>query len=287
MVLRRISPALLKGWTGLLILLMLLTGTQAQGQTKMTKQDFSARGFSIVLPDEPTFAGELRALGFSSPSTPEDVVVKNTSQRYVAAFGIRFLYRFADGTSAPFSSIIALFPQALSDPAQTNRQDREPLIAAGGALLVSPEGDGIVSLTSSPVAVSVRVTPSKPVTGIRVEANAVVFADGGVWGPDDMQVAQQLQSKLNVQQVLIQEISQRMANGEQLGTVLRDMTGSVPSADMRNKLFDTVSLYSRFREDYLRQLTSTYRRNGDVAAKDRLEHFTFRTMPNIHQEGGN
>lgn len=274
-------------WIGLLLLLLFSLDTLTWGQTKMTKQDFAAHGVSIVLPAEPTFAAELKALGFSSASTPNDVVVRNTSQRSVAAFGIRFLYIFADGTSAPFSSVIALFPQALLDPGQTNRQDREPLIKAGNALLVSPEGDGIVSLAPSPVRVSGHVITWKPVSGIRVEANAVVFADGAVLGPDDMQVAQQLQSKLNAQQDLIQEISQRLATGEQLGTVLRDMTNSASPANTSNSSFDATSLYSRFRKDYLRQLISTHKRYGDAATKDELRRLTFSLIPNIHHEGGN
>jgi len=273
-------------WTGVLLLLLISLGTLAWGQTKMTKQDFAAHGISIVLPDEPTFAGELKALGFSSASTPYDVVVKNTSKRNVAAFGIRFVYQFADGTSAPFSTVIALFPQALLDPGQTNRQDREPLIKAGNALLVSPEGDGIVSLAPSPVRASGHVTTWKPVSGIRVEANAIVFADGAVWGPDDMHVAQQLQSKLSAQQDLIQEISRRLANGEQLGTVLGDMTNSVSPAGTSSSSFDATSLYSRFRKDYLRQLTSTYKRYRDDATKDELRRLTFTMVPNIHHEGG-
>jgi hypothetical protein len=275
-------------WTGLLLILLLISpGTLAWGQTKMTKQDFAAHGVSIVLPDEPSFPGELTALGFSSASTPYDVVLKNTSQRSIAAFGIRFLYQFADGTSAPFGSIIALFPQALLDRGVPNRQGRQRLIEAGDALLVSPEGDGIVSLAPSPAQVSVHVNPRKPVSGIRVETSAVVFADGAVWGPDDMQVAQQLQSKLIAQQELMQEISQRLASGEQLETVLKDVTNSVSPADTSNSSFDATSLYSRFRKDYLRQLTSTHKRYGDAATKDELRRLTFSVMPNIYQEGGN
>src|SRR5437660_12074076 len=74
---------------------ILLMACTCIGQSTMTKSDFPEQGFSIVLPDEPSYGSELRKLGLQPQ--PFAVLVKNTSRRAVVAFGIRFTKRFDNG----------------------------------------------------------------------------------------------------------------------------------------------------------------------------------------------
>jgi hypothetical protein len=67
----------------------------------MTKEDLSEHGFSIILPDDPSYGAELEKLGPSANFRaerlgPSSVVVKNTSRRAIVAFGVRFTERSAD-----------------------------------------------------------------------------------------------------------------------------------------------------------------------------------------------
>jgi hypothetical protein len=107
-------------------------------------------------------------------------------------------------------------PEALSDAGAPGKRVSQPLIEAGGALLLSPEGEGIVKHTPSQARMIVRVQPAKKVVGSFVEVNAAVFADGEVRGPDNMQIAEQLRLQLEEQQNLLKEVSRRVAAGEQL-----------------------------------------------------------------------
>jgi hypothetical protein len=267
-------------------LLLLLVNSALWAQSKMTKHDLAADGLSIVLPDEPNFAGELKAIGFSSPSTPKDVIVKNTSGRDIAAFGVRYVYQFEDGDSAPFSNIVELLPEALSDAGAPGKRVSQPLIEAGGALLLSP--DGIVQHTPSQVQVIGRVYPAKKVVGTSVEVNAVVFADGEVHGPDNMQIAEQLRLQLEEQQNLLKEVSRRVAAGEQMGDILNELT-RIP----RNKrtITNRTGIANRRqiakRTNYLRRVIYTYHWQGEANARNELKRLSFVTMPNIHREGEN
>jgi hypothetical protein len=66
------------------------------------------------------------------------------------------------------------------------------------------------------------------VVGSFVEVNAVVFADGEVRGPDNMQIAEQLRLRLEEQQNLLKKVSRRVAGGEQLGDILNELTRIPP-----------------------------------------------------------
>lgn len=281
--------------TGWGVLLLLLVNSALCWQSKMTKHDLAADGLSIVLPVEPDFAGELKAIGFSSPLTPEDVIVKNTSGRDIAALGVRYVYRFSDGDSAPFSNIIALLPEALSDAGAPGRRVSQPLIEAGGALLLTPEGEGIVKHTPSQTQIMGRVYrvyfssyPAKKVVESFVEVNAVVFADGEVRGPDNMQIAEQLRLRLEEQQNLLKEVSRRVAGGEQLGDILNELTRIPPNKGRITNQTDMA--YHRqiaMRANYLRRVTDAYHRQGEADARNELKQLFFVTMPSIHREGEN
>lgn len=274
--------------TGWGVLLLLLVNSALCWQSKMTKHDLAADGLSIVLPDEPNFAGELKAIGFSSPSTPKDVIVKNASGRDIAALGVRYVYRFQDGDSAPFSNIIALLPEALSDAGAPGRRVSQPLIEAGGELLLSPEGEGIVKHTPSQTQVIVRLQPAKKVVGSFVEVNAVVFADGEVRGPDHMQIAEQLRLRLEEQQNLLKEVSRRVAGGEQLGDILNELTRIPPN---KRRITNQTDMANHrqivMRANYLRRVTDAYHWQGEADARNELKRLSFVTMPNIHREGEN
>jgi hypothetical protein len=93
----------------------------------MDKEELAEHGFAMFLPDEVGFAQLLKDHGFSSPPSPRALAVMNTSKKAIAALGIQYLARCADGTELPISQAVVTAPQGLLDPGQPSRGDREPV----------------------------------------------------------------------------------------------------------------------------------------------------------------
>ena len=263
-------------------------GQTKLAQTKsMNKRDLAEHGFAIVLPDEPGFAETLKWHGFSAPPSLKAVVVRNTSKQGVAAFGIQYMALCTDGTELPVNSVVYTAPQGLLDTGQPKKSMREPIIEAGGSRVISPAG--IVSAkVPSGTGTWFEMVPACAVVGLTVKADLVVYEDGRAYGPDDMNVLGQLQTNLAAQQDLVQEISGRVAGGEEIAPVLADISARLPNRDLHGGApIEDETLYVKFRRHYVRLLTAEQRRSGDSAVAIKLRQFAFTVMPTIRREGGN
>jgi hypothetical protein len=253
----------------------------------MTKEDFSKHGVSIVLPDDPNYGSELGRLGASVKSSAERpgsfaVVVKNTSGRAIAAFGMRFTKRFADGRIAT-SDIVASQPSALLDLGQPGRYDRPPegLIMPGAARLVTT--DGMVGSTNTGLMSYRTTTPWKI---IKVELDSVVFDDGEATGPDDLGVVERLRSHIDAQQDLMEEISDRLSHRELLHDILQELqrTASSKAEPDALKELNPRYVYDLARQQYLKELSTTEANAGDEIALRRFKQLKYVTRPTIHRE---
>jgi hypothetical protein len=255
----------------------------------MTKEDLSEHGFSIILPDDPSYGAELEKLGPSANFRaerlgPSSVVVKNTSRRAIVAFGVRFTERSADGHIGT-SDVVSSQPSALVDLGQPSRYDKpmQGLIMPGVARLVTTDGlvdPAIKGGTSYRVA-----TPGKI---IKVQLDSAVFDDGEVIGPDQLDLGKALRAHIDAQQDLMEEISDRLSRGELLHNVLVELqrttwpkTGPIISPQL-----DTSDAYSLARRQYLDELTTTEANAGDEVAIRRLRQLKYATRPSIHRLTG-
>jgi len=212
----------------------------------MTKKDFAHQGFSILLPDDPHYDGELQKLGLPQNPNPEQpsfsVLLKNTSQRAVVAFGIRFTKRLAQG-GLRTSAYAASQPSALLDLGQREMAQREmgqPDLAQPNCYSRRPRGlvppatarlvceDGIVDPTRRSYT---RYRTPMPFTIVKVQLDSAVFDDGEAIGPDQLNGVNRLGAKINAQQDLMEEISDRLSTGERLREVLRDLQETSSRAD--------------------------------------------------------
>jgi hypothetical protein len=255
----------------------------------MTKDDFANQGFSILLPDDPHYEGELQKLELPQNPNPRQppfsVLVKNTSQRAVVAFGIRFTKRLANGSIAT-CDFGASQPYALVDLGQPDRYDKQPegLVQPGTAQLVTE--DGIVD-PSSKGYTSYRT--AMPSTIISVQLDSVVFDDGEAIGPDQLNVMKRLWAHINAQQDLMEEISDRLATGERLRYVLRNLQRTSSSADFSEMEIQTAmatadidKVYPLVRVHYLAELSTTEANAGDEIAARRLQQLKYAARPNLH-----
>ncbi len=255
-------------------------------QTKtMNKQDLAEHGFVMLVPGEAGFAETLKDHGFSAPPSLKALVVKNTSKKGIAAFGIQYLAICADSTELAVNQVVYTAPQGLLDAGQPNTRDREPIIEAGGSRVISQ--GAIVSATQSAVHAWLEMVPACAVVGLTAKADLVVYEDGRAYGPDNMNVLGQLETHLAAQQDVVQEISERMAGGEGIASVLADISASLPNRDLHAAPIQEETLYIKFRRHYVRLLTAEQRRSGDSAVVNKLKHFAFTVKPTIHREGGN
>jgi len=131
------------------------------------------------------------------------------------------------------------------------------------------------------------MVPACAVVGLTAKADLVVYEDGRAYGPDNMNVLGQLETHLAAQQDVVQEISERMAGGEGIASVLADISASLPNRDLHAAPIQEETLYIKFRRHYVRLLTAEQRRSGDSAVVNKLKHFAFTVKPTIHREGGN
>jgi len=204
------------------------------------KQDLAEHGLVLLISGEAGFQEGLAKHGFTQPPSYETVVVKNISSKGVAAFGVQRLGYCADGREIPLRRSALTSPQALLDMGQPNRQDREPLIEAGGSRIVSrgeilsgfPTGRNRASLWAEAI-------PACEIVREVTRTDLVVYEDGTAYGPDSIQVLQTLEKHIAAQQDLVEEISGRMAKGESADRILSSLTQALP---LRGSIQPPVSL---------------------------------------------
>lgn len=269
---------------------ILLVISTSIGQSPMIKEDLSEYGFSILLPDDPTFRSELQKLGPSVSATaellaPGAALVKNTSQRAVVAFGVRFTKRSDDGHIAT-SDVIDNQPSALMDMGNPGRYDRPRggLVSPGGTRLVTP--NGVVDSTSKSYT---RYQTPTPWTIVKVQIDSVVFDDGQAIGPDQLGVVEGLRAHVNAQQDLLEEISESLSHGELLHDVLQRLqSAALPRTQSALTQPGPSGIYALVRRQYLDELITTELKAGDEVALGRVQQLKYVTRPNIHGlKGGN
>jgi len=257
----------------------------------MVKEDFSEHGFSIILSDDPAFGDELQKLGFSTNPSPYSVVVKNTSQRGIVAFGMRFTKRFANGHIAT-SDVTETQPSALVDRGRPVRYDKPygVLVMPGRSRLITPE-NGIVNPSPKATTAHTSYQPNLSWTITKVELDSAVFDDGEAVGPDQLDVVKRLKAHVDALQDLVEEISGRLAKGERLNAVLQDLTTSSNTGfskrDVRTMTPTNLDqVYSLVRQHYLGELSATETNAGEEIATRRLRQLQYTIRPRIHPKGG-
>ena len=278
-------------FVAVLCILLMIPNCFAQSAT-MVKNDFSEQGFSIVLPDDPSYESELRTLGFSSSPSPYSVVVKNTSQRGIVAFGMRFTKRFANGHIAT-SDVTETQPSALVDRARPVRHDKldQVLVMPGSSRLVTPE-NGIVDSSPKATTSSTSYRPHLSWTIIKVELDSAIFDDGEAIGPDQLDVVKRLKAHIDAQQDLFEEISGRLATGEFLHAVLQDLTASSKTGFSEREVramtpTNLDQVYPLVRQHYLEELSATEANAGEEIAMRRLRQLGYTIRPQIRLQGEN
>jgi hypothetical protein len=254
----------------------------------MTKDDFYDRGVSILLPDDPAYGAELEKLGFQASPSPYSAIIKNTSRRGIVAFGLRFTKQFANGHTAA-SDVAGTEPSALIDQGQPTRHDKtyRALVISGGSRLVTPE-EGIID--SSTGLASGRTSFQTRLSWIitKVELDSVVFDDGEAIGPDHLDLIKRLRAQVDAQQVLVEEISARLAKGELLGGVLHDIAASSAAVFSKHMVSATADqAYGAVRLRYITELSKTEANAGEEAAIRRLRQLEYTIRPQIRQQGEN
>jgi hypothetical protein len=205
---------------------------------------------------------------------------------------MRFTKRFANGHVAT-SDVASSQPSALLDLGQPNRYNRPPggLILSGTARLVTP--DGIVDPARKG---GTSYQTDMPWTIIKVQLDSAVFNDGEAVGPDQLNVIKGLKAHIDAQQDLTEEISERIAKGEQLRDILHDLQqkAALSNPDLSEVEVQTMTTvssnktYSVIRQLYLNELSATATNVGDEIAFRRLQQLRYVARPNIHrQSGGN
>jgi hypothetical protein len=252
----------------------------------MTKEDFSEHGLSIILPDDAAFRDELQKLGFSANPSPYSIIVKNESPRGVVALGVRFTKRFTNGHIAT-SDICGSQPSALVDRGQPVRYDKphKALVMPGNSRLITPE-DGIPDPPSRPATSHTSYQTDLSWTITKVELDSAVFDDGEAIGPDHLVVVKRLKAHVDAQQDLVEEISGRLAKGELLHEVLRNLTSSSPADFSRQEMRTTAPTnfdpaYQLVRQRYLAELYTTEANAGQEIAIRRLRQLGYTTRPQI------
>ncbi len=270
---------------------ILWTITTCAGQSTVLKEDFSKHGVLLILPDDSSYESELQRLGFSSNAgedklPPFSVLVKNKSQRGIAAFGLRFTRRSTQGDIAT-SDVVESQPSAFLDSGHFGRYDKPPegLVMAGATRLVSP--DGIVDPTRK---VGTSFKTDTPWTIIKVQLDSVVFDDGEAVGPNKLGAIEGLKARIDAQQDLMEEISARFSQGEQLHVVLEELSSAAPSKSELAALspFDPSNVPTLVRQQYLDELATTAKNFGDEVARGRLHQLMYTTRPTIRwtEKGG-
>jgi hypothetical protein len=257
----------------------------------MLKEDFSQQGVSLVLPNDPSYGSELQRLGFSNNPAeesvrPASVVIKNTSQRTIVAFGIRWTKRhLRTGTIAP-SDVSGSQPFGLLD-GNRRHYDRplEGTIPPGTSRLVTAAG-----MVQTARDLGKTVVDMKEWAFEKVQLDSVVFDDGEAFGPDHLDVVKRLKARVDALHELTQEISTRLSQGEQLHAVLEELTSVAPSKSELSALspFDPSDVTALVRQQYLDELATTAKNFGDEVARGRLLQLTYTTRPIIRwtESGG-
>jgi len=259
------------------------------GQTTMVKEDFSEHGVSIVLPDDPSYGSEVQKLGFSgTPSAerlrPFSVVVKNTSQRTIVAFGIRWTKRHSAGNVATDDGMY-MQPHGLLDGGRVH-YDRplEAVIHPVASRLITIAG--MVQTIAEFKTFSLHPLPDVSRWSIeKVELDSAVFDDGEAIGPDKLEVVKRLKARVDAQQDLLEEVSNRVANGELLHSVLQELQKTALSQAQPRTLtkLNPDDVYGLVRQQYLDELAATETNVGEEAASRRIQQLKYVRRPTIRQ----
>jgi hypothetical protein len=128
-----------------------------------------------------------------------------------------------------------------------------------------------------------------PFTVIKVQLDSAVFDDGEAIGPDQLKVIKRLRAHINAQQDLIEEISDRLAIGERLRDVLRNLQRTSSRTDFSEVEIQTAmataeveKVYPLVRLRYLAELSTTEANAGDEIAIRRLRQLKYAARPNLH-----
>jgi hypothetical protein len=253
----------------------------------MTKEDFSDRGFSIVLPNDPNYNSELKHLSFSTSVVaqrlrPFSVIVRNTSQRTIVAFGIRWTKRHIQSGSIATDDGIYVQRFGLLDGNRPHYDGPlEGIIPPGTSLLVTVAG--VIQKVGDGDTFDHPLSDLSQWAFEKVRLDSVVFDDGEAFGPDQLGAVKRLKAQVDGQQDLMQELSDRLSHGENFQDVLRGLQSadlskaeSPPQSDV-----DSQDVYALIRQQYLQELSMTATNFGEDVARRRLQQLKYTTKPTI------
>jgi hypothetical protein len=250
----------------------------------MTNPDLDDNGLSVLLPTDAGYAEELNRLRFDNKpgmdaAKPGSVIIKNTSQHAVVSFGLRWKIR--DSTGFVWTrDVMHMEPRALLDGGRS-RAERVPIPAHSAQLItvegIVTDGDALRGFTSSFLAPGFTV--------VSVQLDSAVFDDGEVVGPDQIGMLPTFRATINAKQDLMEEISDRLAQGQFLHEILVALNSANKAAPTTHAPLDPDGTYASLRQQYLDELTTTEHNFGQEVAMRSLKHHKYDNRPNIHRRG--
>src|ERR1041385_4122338 len=244
--------------------------------------DLADNGLSVLLPTDAGYAEELHELQFDNKpgmdsARPFSVIVKNASQKAVAAFAIRWKIKDPNGFVRAHD-VMQLEARALLDGSR--RRTDQVSIPAGASRLITVEGV-IMNLEALHNFSSAFQAPE--FTVVSVELDLAVLDDGEVIGPDRVGMLAIFRAAVNAKQELMEEISGRLSQGGSLHEILVSLNNADKRAPRTYDPMDSGATYAATRQQYLDELTTTERNFGEEVAMRSLQHHKYDNQPNIHR----
>jgi len=120
---------------------------------------------------------------------------------------------------------------------------------------------------------------------IRTAVPQLGLQHGEAIGPDKLEVVKRLKARVDAQQDLLEEVSNRVANGELLHSVLQELQKTALSQAQPRTLtkLNPDDVYGLVRQQYLDELAATETNVGEEAASRRIQQLKYVRRPTIRQ----
>jgi hypothetical protein len=256
---------------------LLFTSLTAQTRDQMTtKNDFANIGFTIVLPSEESFEQELHKLGFDQnldiqTLKPFSIVLKNSSNRSIVAFAIRWTISDASGHVTTHDQSY-VDPGGLLDGVRKRREggniehqirhNSSRFLTLGGMARSPDELRGLAESRSS---------GAGQFSVVSATIDAAIFDNGEVIGPDKLGMVGRFKARVDAEQDLMTEIHSRLGLGETLRNILIDADKQT-KPDSEKVPITAADTYEATRRSLINELITTQLNYGDEMALRTVEY---------------
>lgn len=255
---------------------------QARGAT-VIKRDLAPAGVSIIVASDPAYDAELQHLGFADNADALAVkafsaILKNTVSRSVVAFAIKWTFVDSAGNelSRGFSFVQ---PSGLLDKGKMKRDkaDIEHQVRPATSRLITINGMARSTEELHDIA-------GRPFDGTvkSVALDLAIFDDGEAVGPNELGLMEHFSAFVNAEQDLMQEVSLRLSKGETMREILADIRSRL-GADAGSVPTTAAAMYEHNLRIHLRELETTSKNAGEMAARNIVANRKYDVRPNIHK----